>query len=122
MGNTFPKLHQIIGIAYNNGQNTIHGRTITLFDAYHKVTKWFLHHMNNLVLFRRYTWSLDILELNIFIVFSFLITIGEICMLKFETSLLGVNNVIEWELLSLLDSSCFLHSLFRACFIVGHVI
>jgi hypothetical protein len=43
-------------------------------------------------------------------------------MFKFETSLLGVNNVIGWELLSLLDSSCFLHSLFRACSIAGHVI
>jgi len=46
-------------------------------------------------LFRRYTRSLDTLELNVFIAFSFLITIGEVCMLKFETSLLGVNNVIE---------------------------
>jgi hypothetical protein len=43
-------------------------------------------------------------------------------MLKFETSLLGVNNVIEWELLFPLNSSHFLHSLFRACSIVGHVI
>jgi hypothetical protein len=43
-------------------------------------------------------------------------------MLKSETSLLGVNNVIEWELPSPLDSSRFLHSLFKACFIVGHVI
>jgi hypothetical protein len=43
-------------------------------------------------------------------------------MLKFETSLLGVNNVIKWELLSPLDNSRFFHSLFRACFIVGHVI
>jgi hypothetical protein len=43
-----------------------------------------------------------------------LITIGEVCMLKFETSLLGVNNVIEWELLSPLDSSHSLHSLFKA--------
>jgi hypothetical protein len=36
MGNTHPKLHQIIGIAYNNGPKDIHGGTITLFDAYHK--------------------------------------------------------------------------------------
>jgi hypothetical protein len=80
MGNTFPKLHQVIGITYNIGPNTTHGRTITSFDAYHKATKWFLHHMNDLVLFRRYTRSLDILKLNIFIAFSLLITIREVCM------------------------------------------
>jgi hypothetical protein len=122
MGNTLPKLHQIIGIAYNNCQNATHGGTITLSDAYHKVIKWFFHHMNGLVLFRKYTRNLDILELSILIVFLLLITIGEVCMLKFETSLLGVNNVIERELPSPLDSSCFLHSLFKACFIVSHVI
>jgi hypothetical protein len=121
MGNTLPKLHQIMGIAYNNDTNTTHGRTITSSDTYHKVTKWFLHHMNGLVLFKGYTQSLDTLELNIFIAFSFLITIGEVCMLKFETSLLGVNNVIEWELFSPFDISCFFHSLFRAYFIAGHV-
>jgi hypothetical protein len=51
--------------------------------------------MNNLVLFRRYIQNLDILELSIFIAFSFLITIGEVCMLKSKMSSLGVNNVIE---------------------------
>jgi hypothetical protein len=95
MGNTLPKLHQIIGIAYNSGLNANHGRTITSFDAYHKATKWFLHHMNNLVLFKRYTQNLYTLELNVLIAFSLLITIREVCMLKSETSLLGVNNVIE---------------------------
>jgi hypothetical protein len=95
MGNTLPKLHQIIRIAYNSGPNATHGRIITSFDAYHKATKWFLHHMNGLVLFRRYTQSLDILELNVFIAFSLFITIREVCMLKSEMSLLGVNNVIE---------------------------
>jgi hypothetical protein len=95
MGNTLPKLHQVIGIAYNNGPNVTHGRTITSFDAYRKATEWFLHHMNDLVLFRRYIWSLDTLELNVLITFSLLITIGEVCMFKSETSLLGVNNVIE---------------------------
>jgi hypothetical protein len=95
MGNTFPKLHQVIEIAYNNGQNATHGRIITLSDIYHKATEWFLHHMNGMVLFRRYIRSLDILELSLFIVFLLFITIGEVCMLKFETSLLGVNNVIE---------------------------
>jgi hypothetical protein len=95
MGNTLPKLHQVIRIAYNNGPNATHGGTITSSDAYHKATEWFLHHMNNLVLFRRYTRSLDTLELNVLIAFSLLITIGEVCMLKFEMSLLGVNNVIK---------------------------
>jgi hypothetical protein len=95
MGNTFPRLRQVIGIAYNNGQNATHGGTITLSDAYHKVTEWVLHHMNDLVLFRKYSWSLDTLELSVLIVFLLLITIGKVCMLKFETSLLGVNNVIE---------------------------
>ncbi len=95
MGNTLPKLHQVIRIVYNNDPNAMHGRTITLFDAYHKATEWFLHHMNDMVLFRRYTRSLDTLELNVLIAFSLLITIGEVCMLKSETSLLGVNNVIE---------------------------
>jgi hypothetical protein len=52
----------------------------------------------------------------------FFVTIGEVCMFKSKTSLLGVNNVIEWELPSPLDSSHFLHSLFRACSIIGHVI
>jgi hypothetical protein len=94
MGNTLPKLHQVIGIAYNNGPNAIHGRTTTSSNAYHKVTEWFLHHMNNLVLFRKYIRSLDILELSVLIAFSFFITIGEVCMFKFETSSLGVNNVI----------------------------
>jgi hypothetical protein len=92
---TLPKLHQVIEITYNSGPNATHGRTITSFDAYHKVIEWFLHHMNNLVLFRRYIRSLDTLEFNILILFSLLITIGEICMLKSKTSLLGVNNVIE---------------------------
>jgi hypothetical protein len=92
------------------------------FNAYHKVTEWFLHHMNDLVLFKGYIWSLDTLELSVFIAFSFFITIGEVCVLKFETSLLGVNNVIEWELPSPLDSSHFPHSLFRACSITSHVI
>jgi hypothetical protein len=95
MGNTFPKLHQIIGITYNNSPNATHGRIITSSNAYHKVTKWFLHHMNGLVLFRRYIRSLDTLELSVLVTFSLLITIGEVCMLKSETSLLGVNNVIE---------------------------
>jgi hypothetical protein len=122
MGNTLSKLHQVNGIAYNNCLNAIHGRTITPSNAYHKATKWFLHHMNNLVLFRRYTRSLDTLELSVFITFSLLITIGEVCMLKFETSLLGVKNVIEWKLPSPFNSSRFLHSLFRACSITGHVI
>jgi hypothetical protein len=97
-------------------------RDITLSNAYHKVTEWFFHHMNGLVLFKRYTRSLDTLELNIFIAFSLLITIGKVCMLKTKMSLLGVNNVIEWELPSLFDNSRFLHSLFRACSIAGHVI
>jgi hypothetical protein len=84
MGNTFPKLHQVIGIAYNNDPNATHGGTITSSDAYHKA-KWFLHHMNGMVLFRRYTRSLDTLELNVLISFSFLITIGEVCMFKSKT-------------------------------------
>jgi hypothetical protein len=50
------------------------------------------------------------------------ITIGEVCMLKSDTSLLGVNNVIEWKLPSLLDNLRFFHFLFRAYFIIGHVI
>jgi len=95
MGNTLPKLHQVIGIAYNNSPNIIHGGKITLSDAYHKAIEWFLHHMNNLVLFRRYTQNLDTLELSILIAFSLLIIIREVCMFKSETSLLGVNNVIE---------------------------
>jgi hypothetical protein len=95
MGNTLPKLHQVFKIAYNNDPNAMHGRTITSFDAYHKAIEWFLHHMNGLVLFRRYTRSLDTLELSVFIAFSLLITIGEVCMLKSKTSLLSVNNVIE---------------------------
>jgi hypothetical protein len=82
MGNTLPKLHQVIGIAYNNSPNATHGRTITSFDACHKATEWFLHHMNGLVLFRRYIRSLDILELNVLIAFSLLITFGKVCMLK----------------------------------------
>jgi hypothetical protein len=95
MGNTLPKLHQVIRIAYNNSPNATHGGAITWSDVYHKVTEWFFHHMNGLILFRRYTQSLDTLELNILITFLLLITIGEVCMLKSETSLLGVNNVIE---------------------------
>ncbi len=67
MGNTFPKLHQVIGNAYNSDPNTTHGETITLFDAYHKATKWFFHHMNNLVLFIRYIQSLETLELSVLI-------------------------------------------------------
>jgi hypothetical protein len=34
MGNTLPKLHQVNGMAYNNGPNAIHGGIITSFDAY----------------------------------------------------------------------------------------
>jgi hypothetical protein len=95
MGNTLPKLHQVSGITYNIDPNATHGETITLSDAYHKAIEWFHHHMNDLVLFRRYIWSLDILELNVLIVFLLLVTIGEVCMLKSKISLLGVNNVIE---------------------------
>jgi hypothetical protein len=95
MGNTLPKLHQVIGIAYNSGPNATHGRIITLSNAYHKATKWLLHHMNGLVLFRRYTQSLDILELNVLIAFSLFITIGEVCMFNSDMSLLGVNNAIK---------------------------
>ncbi len=95
MRNTLPKLHQVIRITYNSGPKATHGRTITSSDAYHKVTKWFLHHMNGLVLFRKYTRSLDTLELSVFIAFSLFITIGKVCMLKSKTSLLSVNNVIE---------------------------
>ncbi len=51
--------------------------------------------MNGLVLLRRYIQNLDILELSVVITFLLLITIGEVCMFKFEMSLLGVNNVIE---------------------------
>jgi len=122
MGNTLPKLHQVIRIAYNNSLHITHGGIITLSDAYHKVIEWFLHHMNGLVLFRRYIRSLHTLELSVFIAFSLLITIGEVCMFKFKTSLLGVNNVIEWKLPSPLDNSRFLHSLFKPCSIAGHVI
>jgi len=107
MGNTLPKLHQVIRITFNIGPNATHWGTISSFDAYHKATKWFFHHMNGLVLFRKYIWSFDILELNIFIAFLLFITIGEVCMFKFKTSLLGVNNVIEWKLPSPLDSSRF---------------
>jgi hypothetical protein len=74
MGNTLPKLHQVIGIAYNNSPNVTHGRTITSSDAYHKAIMWFLHHMNDLVLFRRYIRSLDILRLSVLIAFSLFIT------------------------------------------------
>jgi hypothetical protein len=95
MRNTLPKLHQIIGITYNSGLSITHGGTITSSDAYHKATEWFFHNMNDLVLFKRYIWSLDTLELSVFIAFSLLITIGKVCMLKFKMSLLGVNNVIE---------------------------
>jgi hypothetical protein len=95
MGNTFPKLHQVNRIAYNNGPNITHGGTITLSDAYHKVIEWFLHHMNGMVLLRRYIWSLDILELSVLIAFSLFIIIGKVCMFKSKTSLLGVNNVIK---------------------------
>jgi len=95
MGNTFPKLHQIIQIPYNSGPNATHGGTITSSNVYQKATKWFLHHMNDLVLFKRYIRSLDTLELSVFITSSLLIIIGEVCMFKSETSLLGVNNLIE---------------------------
>jgi hypothetical protein len=93
MGNTLPKLHQVIGIAYNSGPNAIHGGTITSSDIYHKVIKWFLHHMNGSVLFRRYFWSLNNVELNVLI--TFLLLVAKVCMFKSKTSLLGVNNVIE---------------------------
>jgi hypothetical protein len=117
MGNTLPKSHQIIRIAYNNNPNVIHGGIITLSNAYHKATKWFFHHMNDLVLFRKYTRSLDIVELSVLITFLLLITIGDVCMLKSETSLLGVNNVIEWKLFFPLDNSRFFSTPYS-----GHVL
>jgi hypothetical protein len=95
MGNTLPELHQVIRITYNSSQNVIPIGTITSSNAYHKATKWFLHHMNSLVLFNMYSQSLETLELSVLIVFSLLITIREVCMLKSVTSLLGLNNVIE---------------------------
>jgi len=95
MGNTLPKLPQVSEIAYNSGPNAIHGGTITSSDACHKAIEWFHHHMNDMVVFKKYTRSLDTLELSVLIAFSLLITIGEVCMLKSETSLLGANNVIE---------------------------
>jgi hypothetical protein len=78
--------------------------------------------MNSLVLFRRYIRNLDTLELNVLTTFSLPITIGEVCMLKSETSLLGVNNVRQWKLPSFLNNSRYFHSLFKACFIAGHVV
>jgi hypothetical protein len=78
--------------------------------------------MNDMVLFRKYIRSLDTLELNILIAFLLFITIGEVCIFKFEMSLLGVNNMIEWELFSPFDNSRFLHFPFKACSIAGHVI
>jgi hypothetical protein len=54
MGNSLPKLHQISEIAYNNDPNAIHGGRIASYDAYHKAIEWFHHHMNGLVLFKRY--------------------------------------------------------------------
>jgi hypothetical protein len=74
---------------------TAHGRTIISSNAYHKGIEWFFQHMNGLVLFKKYNWSLDTLELNVLIAFLLLIMIGEVCMLKSEMSLLGVNNMIE---------------------------
>jgi hypothetical protein len=90
-----PSYIKSMGSHTTSGSNATHGGTITSSDVYHKATKWFLHHMNGLVLFRKYTQSLDTLELSILIAFSFFITIGEVCMLKSKTSLLGVNNVIK---------------------------
>ncbi len=46
-------------------------------------------------LIQKVTRSLDTLEPSVLIAFSLLITIEELCMLKSEMSLLGVNNVIE---------------------------
>jgi hypothetical protein len=43
-------------------------------------------------------------------------------MLKSDTSLFSVNNVMKWELSSPFDNSCFSHYLFRACSITDHVI
>jgi hypothetical protein len=45
--------------------------------------------MNGLVLFKRYTWGLNALELNVFIALSLFITIRKVYMLKSKTSLLG---------------------------------
>ncbi len=107
MGNTLPKLHEVIRIAYNSGPNAFHGGIITLSNVYHKVIELFLHHMNGLVLFRKYTWSLDTLELSVLIAFSLLITIGGVCMFKSEMSLLGVNNVIDENFFLLLTAHAF---------------
>jgi hypothetical protein len=95
MGNTLPKLHQVIEITCNSSPNATHGGTIISSNVCHKVTKWFFHHMNVMVLFRRYTCNLETLKLSVFIAISLLVTIGKVCMLKSEMSLLGVNNVIE---------------------------
>jgi hypothetical protein len=88
MGNTLPKLHQVNKIAYNNGPKTIHGRTITSSNAYHKATGVVPppHEWPDLI--QRYTQNLDTLELNILITFLLFITIGEVCVFKSETSLL----------------------------------
>jgi hypothetical protein len=116
MGNTFPKLHQVIRIAYKSSPNAAHRGTITSSDAYHKATKWLLHHMNGLVLFRRYTRSLDTLELIVFMTFSLLIT-------NWRGMYVQVRDVIaKCEQCDKMKTSHFLHSLFRTCSIVGHVI
>ncbi len=52
--NTLFKLHQVNKIANNSGSNVTHGGTITSSDVDHKATQCFFHHMNDLVLFRRY--------------------------------------------------------------------
>jgi hypothetical protein len=90
-----PSYIKLTGSHTTSSSNVIHGGTITSSDAYHKATKWFLHHMNGLVLFIRHTQSLDTLELNVLIAFSFFIIIRKVCMFKSKTSLLGVNNVIK---------------------------
>jgi hypothetical protein len=94
MGNTSLSYIKIIGIAYNSGPNTSHGGTITPSDAYHKATKWFLHHMNDMVLFRKYIQSLDTLELNVHIAFSPFITIEEVCIVSHtDTTMCGSLNL-----------------------------
>jgi hypothetical protein len=58
--------------------------------------------MNGLVLFKRYTWGLDTLELNILIASSFLIIIGKVCIEIWHFATVLCN----WKFVELPKTSC----------------
>ncbi len=117
MGNTLLKLRQVIGITYKRYSWRDNHLVRCLPQGDRVVPP--PHEQPGLI--QKVHSELGHFGIRGIIAFSLSITIGNVCMFKSKTSLLGVNSVINWELSPFNNSHVF-HSLFKACSIAGDVI